>query len=191
MGRCSDARGRLLREGGRLIHARGYEAVSVADICQAAGLQKGSFYHFFPSKRDLVLAVLDEIAAHERTAWQDVLARPRDEQLAFFLRRIETTLTEGAEEAGCVRGCPVGNLAMELSTRDPEVRARIATMLAAWQAQLAEVIVATGLAADHVSALPRAQRLLALIQGALLLAKATNDPGVFSQVAAGETPMWA
>src|SRR5437868_1482843 len=59
MRRLKDARAQLIASAIKLIHARSYGAVSVDDLCAHAGVHKGSFYHFFPSKRDLLLAVLD------------------------------------------------------------------------------------------------------------------------------------
>src|SRR5215207_8099552 len=70
MGRCSDARDRLLATAARLVHERGYTAVSVADICVEAGLKKGSFYHFFPSKHALVLATLERFAEYQESRMQ-------------------------------------------------------------------------------------------------------------------------
>ena len=60
MGRHSDARERLIEAAGELWHTRSYADVGVSEICDHAGVQKGSFYHFFSSKRDLALAVIDE-----------------------------------------------------------------------------------------------------------------------------------
>ncbi|HTO08336.1 MAG TPA: helix-turn-helix domain-containing protein, partial [Myxococcota bacterium] len=59
MGRTSDARERLIDEASRLFHARSYESVGVQELCDAAEVNKGSFYHFFPSKEDLAAAVID------------------------------------------------------------------------------------------------------------------------------------
>ena len=59
MGRRSSARARLAATADNLFRDRGFEAVSVAHLCQDAGVNKGSFYHFFPSKRDLLLEVID------------------------------------------------------------------------------------------------------------------------------------
>ena len=59
MGRTSDARERLIASAIDLIGARSYRAVSVDDLCAHAGVNKGSFYHFFPAKRDLALAAID------------------------------------------------------------------------------------------------------------------------------------
>src|ERR671919_3168620 len=60
MGRTSDARERLVAAAVELFYARGYQGVGIDDLCERAGVRKGSFYYFFPSKRDLVLAALDQ-----------------------------------------------------------------------------------------------------------------------------------
>ena len=59
MGRTSDARERLIEEASRLFHARSYEGVGVQELCDAAEINKGSFYHFFKSKDELAAAVID------------------------------------------------------------------------------------------------------------------------------------
>ena len=55
----ADTQQRILDSARELIYARSYADVGVAAICEHAGVKKGSFYHFFPSKRELTLAVLD------------------------------------------------------------------------------------------------------------------------------------
>ena len=75
MGRTSDARERLIESARELIYARGYNSVGVEEICQHAGVNKGSFYHFYASKRDLVLDVIRaEDADYRRVADQIVQA---------------------------------------------------------------------------------------------------------------------
>ena len=54
MGRTSDARERLIATAIELIRARSYESVGVDALCNHAQVKKGSFYHFFPSKQDLM-----------------------------------------------------------------------------------------------------------------------------------------
>ena len=61
MGRDSDAKERILESARGLIYARSYADVGVQEICNQAKVKKGSFYHFFPSKRDLTLAVLERV----------------------------------------------------------------------------------------------------------------------------------
>jgi len=59
MGRTSTAKARLIATAMEIMYIRGYTAVGVHEICTQAGVHKGSFYHFFPSKQALVLAVID------------------------------------------------------------------------------------------------------------------------------------
>src|SRR3954451_16850535 len=59
MGRVSDAKQRLLQATIELIWQNSYGAVTVDSICERAGVKKGSFYYFFPSKTDLVVAAID------------------------------------------------------------------------------------------------------------------------------------
>ena len=59
MGRPSDARMRLIVATREAIYAHSYEAVSVDELCAAAGVTKSSFYHFFSSKQDLILVALE------------------------------------------------------------------------------------------------------------------------------------
>ena len=66
MGRTSNAKSRLIAMAMALMYVRGYPAVGVHEISTRAGVYKGSFYHFFPSKQALVLAVIDTYGAHIR-----------------------------------------------------------------------------------------------------------------------------
>jgi TetR/AcrR family transcriptional repressor of nem operon len=58
----TDTRSRILATARELFHGHSYANVGIQQICVAAQVQKGSFYHFFPSKRDLALAVIDDMA---------------------------------------------------------------------------------------------------------------------------------
>ena len=69
MGRTSDARERLVAAALELFSERAYSSVGVAEISARAGVQKGSFYYFFPSKEALALAVTDEHWAWQRADW--------------------------------------------------------------------------------------------------------------------------
>ncbi len=179
MGRQSDARDRLLASAHRLFRNRGFEAVGVAELCTEAGVNKGSFYHFFPSKRALLLEVID--GAWDETgllaSWETNVPRRPMDQLRQYLKELFAYHYVDREEHGYVRGSLLGNLALELSARDPEVAAKlnelfsqettIFSSLLSEAADLGEV----SLGNPHLAA----EALVACLQGLVMLAKVRNS----------------
>src|SRR5262245_57710311 len=125
MGRCSDAKDRLIATASRLFLEQGYTAVGVAEICDEAGLKKGSFYHFFETKLDLVLEAIDCYARGYDEAIGRALVRtdkPAREQLVDVLHAVEGMLSVRRCGGGRICGCPIGNLALELAHREEAIR---------------------------------------------------------------------
>lgn len=189
MGRVSDARDRILGAAVQLIHERGYASVSVSDICTQAGLKKGSFYHFFPSKLELVLETVEQFAIHQRQKVATMLSDPGSarEKLAAMFESTATGMAECHRELGSIRGCPIGNLALEMAHREPAIRDKISEIFRQWRAGVESVLQA-GIAAGefHVDE-PQAvaESMIAFVEGSILLAKATNDPTVFDRLSSG------
>ncbi len=183
MGRTSDARERLIDTAVGLIRARSYAAVSVDELCRHAGVRKGSFYHFFPSKRDLALAALE--------AWWENTSRevldpavlpdvPPLERIRRMFERVTGQQTRTQEHSGRILGCPFGNLALELSTQDEAIREKLDEIFARFagyfERNLAEAVERGDVKAIDVPATARA--LLAYLYGSILLAKTSNDAAV-------------
>jgi TetR/AcrR family transcriptional regulator, transcriptional repressor for nem operon len=180
MSRSTDTRARLLASARSLLHARGYAHVGVAEICAHSGVRKGSFYHFFPSKQALTLAMLDA----QFEAFEDRLLIPSFdrrlaplERLGAFVRALHHYQSETLAETGHLLGCPFGNLGLELATRDEPIRIKVESILqrirAYFQAALEEAT-----AEGSVSGMdPRAtaEAMLAYLEGMLLLARTRND----------------
>lgn len=187
MGRCSDAKERLVATAASLFHQRGYTAVSVADICDAADLKKGSFYHFYASKLDLALDAIEQYARGYEALLIGCL-RPGAtamDQIRTMFEALGKTLQQGHNRDGCMRGCPIGNLALEMSDREEAIRRKIAKVFEALTAGV-EGLIRGGVArGEFAVANPRdaAEGLVATIQGAIVLSKTANDPAVFSRVA--------
>src|SRR4249919_1028210 len=113
-----DTRERIVYAALRLFAQKGYASTSVADILQAADVNAGSLYYFFPGKQDVLLAVLDAYlhGIHPmllQPAWKDV-ADPVERVFALLARyRNSLRITD------CTYGCPIGSIALEIHEPDP------------------------------------------------------------------------
>ncbi|HEX3246397.1 MAG TPA: TetR/AcrR family transcriptional regulator [Chloroflexota bacterium] len=182
MGRPSTARERLLESARTLIHSSNYASASVEDLCAAAQVNKGSFYYFFPSKRDLALAVLD-------SQWERARLNVLEPTFACDvgpLERLDRFFERVAEhhDRPIVLGCPFGNLAVELGTLDEPIRDRVRDILEGYRAYFKATIdeaVQTG-AIPPLDSEVTSQALVAYLQGALLLAKTHNDARIIGQL---------
>ena len=188
MGRCSDARERLVSTAAKLFHERGYTAVSVSDICLAAGLKKGSFYHFFESKHALLLETIEGFAEHSRAGMRE-LGRThgsvRDTIVGMFDGMARTYEARRAAGDGRMLGCPIGNLALEMADRDPEIRAKLEGTFREWKQELARMLARAHTEGELDVPDPdaTAESLVALVEGAVLLAKTMADPSVLRRAA--------
>ena len=131
-GRAS-TRDRLIAAATELFWSQGYEATSLADVCQQADANPGSLYYFFPSKEKLLEAVLD----HLEEGIGPGLLEPAWEGVTDPIERIFALL--GAYRRALLAtdltyGCPIGGLALELRDPSDEVRRRIAANFDAWRA---------------------------------------------------------
>jgi len=184
----TDTQQRILDSARELIFARSYADVGVADICEHAGVKKGSFYHFYPSKQALTLAVLDaqfidikEKLIDEAFA-EDLPPLARLERFAELAYRFQKQVSK---ETGQVLGCPFGNLANELSTQDELIRERLQQTFGKLQMLFSGVLQTAqqrGELAAQVDAAATAQAMLAYFEGVLLLAKNQNNPELIRQL---------
>lgn len=187
MGRTSDARDRLLNAACELMLRRGYGALGVAEICAHADVRKGSFYHFFPSKQALTLAAIDAHWARQRADWTAILSAPTPalSRLEKLVQQQVSAQRHARKAGGAVTGCLFGNLALELSNQEQEVRHRLEEI---FDEQIDLVESALRDAAEE-GAIPRpaadrvtARAIVAQIEGMVLLAKLGNDPSVLADL---------
>ncbi len=131
MGRTSDAREKLLAAAVELLWTSSYGAVGVDQICERADVNKGSFYHFFPSKSDLAVAAYEEFWRQHQPVYDAMFSPqvPPLERLGQWCRAIYHGQKERFQRCGFVCGCPYTNIAAELSTQDERIRAKSAELL--------------------------------------------------------------
>ena len=186
---------RLIDSAIELMYARSYADVGVQELCRKAAVQKGSFYHFFPSKQDLALSALDHMF---NTLEESVLipAYHGDLPVLAKIERHFELLFAGScsvhESTGHIRGCFFGNLAVELSTQDEIVRIKVENLIgkiAAYVQGALEDGVAAGELPPDTDVQSAAQSVVAYMEGVLLLAKVKNDPSVIARLAKGATKL--
>jgi TetR/AcrR family transcriptional regulator, transcriptional repressor for nem operon len=126
MKKTCETKEKLLQVGFDLIWDNSYGSVSVDDICKRAGINKGSFYHFFPSKADLVIEAYEEHWKEKRPHMDSMFSPqvPPLERLQNFCRYVYDVQKEKAEEYGHVCGCPFSSMGSEIATQDEKMRTR-------------------------------------------------------------------
>lgn len=177
----TDSRQRIINSARDLIYARSYSDVGVQEICEHAEVKKGSFYHFFPSKRDLTLAVLDQLQIMFR---DEVISKALSKDippLARITRFFDLASDFQAQikaNTGRMYGCPFGNLASELSTRDEPIRIKIDQIFRDTETPFAQTLAEAVNKGDlpDIDTVAAAQSLFAYIEGVMLVAKTRNDP---------------
>ena len=162
----------------RLALAKGFPAATVDEICETAGVTKGSFYHHFEGKDDLGAAALesyfsDVVGAFTGGVWTEV-EDPVDRLQAFMAHAAEVC-------TGPVMtyGCLIGSFALDLAESSPQLRERLSTMFAALRDFVAGVVAAA--AQDRGRAVDAGlygDQFLAIVEGSIVLAKAHADPDV-------------
>ena len=194
MARNSDTQERLIEAASGLWHARSYADVGVNEICEVADVRKGSFYHFFSSKQELAVAVIDR---HWSEAYETVLlpALAAGEtplaQLQQLTIGIAGEVGRLTDEFGLMPGCPFGNLAGELSTIDGPVRERLERLFESQRAVLQDLLdraVAAGELPESTDTDEAARAMLAYIEGVLLMSKNANDASIVAAAAAAGPP---
>lgn len=140
----SDAtRNRLLLAALQLFGLKGYNSTSIADILQAAEAHSGSLYHFFRTKQDLLLGVLELY----RDGIEPMLLAPAWERVSDPIDRVFALLASyrrALQMTDCTYGCPIGSLALELHEPDPPVRELLAINFHGWVRHVRACLDAAG-----------------------------------------------
>lgn len=173
-----DARTRLLEAARDIIRRKGFAATSVDEICAAAGVTKGSFFHHFKSKEELGVTAADFWAettgAFFAAAPYHAPGDPLDRVFAYVAFRRSIIVGDIAEWT-----CLAGTMAEEVYLSSPAIRDACAAAIfghtATLEADIAAAMRERGIAGDGWSAASLARHTQTVLQGAFVLAKAGND----------------
>jgi TetR/AcrR family transcriptional repressor of nem operon len=177
-------RERLLREGVRQLYARGFHGATVDNILDASGVPKGSFYHHFGSKEAFTREVLRrymerQLERIERWARDDELSTPK--ALAGYFGE----MADGFVRSEYQRACLAGKLCAEVAADYDAFRAQLAGDMAGWKGRIVEMLrrgQARGDVRVDRSATELADAVLALIQGAFVVALASREASSLDSV---------
>ena len=163
--------------GMELIALHGYNTTGIDAVLKQAGVPKGSFNHFFGSKEEFGLGVIDHFADHcdekLRTFFDDEEVPPLNRIRNYF----ENGLLDMAENR-FTKGCLIGNLGQELTGQNERFRARIETIFSAWQQRFAACLHEAkqkGQLASEADPAVIAEFILSGWEGAILRAKVMKD----------------
>jgi TetR/AcrR family transcriptional regulator, transcriptional repressor for nem operon len=177
-------RERVIQTALHLFYTEGFHAVGTNQICSEAKVNKSTLYHLFPSKVDMVLAAL-EVYASDITGKFKRIAKSRESAKKKLEQVFETPFHANRDlkdQFGNVKGCFVGNIALELAGKDERVRTYLAHVFQNW-AEAIEPIVRELASNNDVDTLKVSRSIIAYLQGAILLAKAHNDPQAIKEFA--------
>lgn len=148
----------------------------MATILRAAGVNSGSLYHFFPAgKEALLVGVLER---HLDLLDRAILG-PAEEASSDPIERV-FKLLEAYRRAlmvtGCTRGCPVGNLALEVGNRTPEVQSLVGGYFSGWTGRVRRWLDQAGARLPaNLDRSELARLVLAVMEGGVMQARAAGS----------------
>ena len=175
-------RDRLLQSAFREVFRHGFQSAGIDAILASTNVTKGALYYHFESKEALGYAVIEEIIAKLTSDnWLLPLERGKDKNPVDILIGIVRALPNRPRDAQ--RGCPLANLAQEMSLLDEQFRKRLERIFCAWQEGIAMVLrrgQSQGTVRRDLVPQETASFLVAMIEGYFVLAKNAQDTKVLS-----------
>lgn len=176
------ARRRLLEAARTLMLSRGYAATSVDDVCRAAKLTKGSFFHYFKSKEELAGVLLHDFCTQAAERFAGILGGETDplKRVYLYVDGVAKLSREPALRDGCLLGC----FCQELCDTSPRMKKACCDGVGSWEDWLAsELAAAKKKYAPRAKFDPRglASHFISVLEGALLVRKARGGQKVVDE----------
>jgi len=179
MAETPDTRTVILDIAEAMLRERGFPAFSYQDIADRVGIRKASVYYHFPSKEGLGMALVERFEARLKALGQGVADASPVEKFELYFRSTRRVLEEGDKI------CAFGILSAEINALPPEMRVLVARMMTKelrWLERVLEEGQASGYFEANATVEEQASVISASLQGALQVARATQDPERFHAV---------
>jgi AcrR family transcriptional regulator len=171
----------LLQAAFREVYRSGFQSAGLDGILAAAGVTKGALYHHFGSKEALGYAIVEEIIAPDsRGQWLSPLENCED-PVEVLISSVQALSVHPEAVRG---GCPLINLAQEMSPLDAGFRQRLATIFRDWQDGVAAALrdgQNHGKVRRDLEPAQAAGLLIAMVEGYGMLAKNAQDAKVMEE----------
>ena len=176
----NDSRNRLIQTASELIWRHSYHHTTVDEICKAAGLHKGSFYHFFSSKTDLAIVAIENFYSVSQEMFENVFSSKKHpvmrindlcDTAIMFQKKV-------LNEYGHVCGCPFISLGVEVTGTDEKIRTVIVQQIEnhlSYYKILLEDLISMNLITPDISVDKLAYQIYSFILGQLTIARIENS----------------
>jgi TetR/AcrR family transcriptional regulator, transcriptional repressor for nem operon len=174
-------RERLLQAAFREVYRYGFQSAGLDTILAATNVTKGALYYHFESKEALGYAIIEEIVAKLASdRWMLPLQRSKDKDPIDALIGVVQAIPHRPRDVKC--GCPLANLAQEMSQLDEQFRRRLERIFRAWQKGIATTLrrgQSQGTVRGDLVPEETASFLIAMVEGYEVLAKNAQDAKVW------------
>ena len=179
-------REKIMAAAGNEIYRVGFQATSIGEILRKLKISKGCFYHHFPTKQELGYAVLEEsFSKLQVEIWEPAL---RSEDPLAAIIEMFSNLDKKLDYEKIKHGCPINNLAQEMSPIDEGFRKRVEKIYRTWRKRLTEALLRAQkerYMRKDVDASEVATLIMAVTQGAIGIAKNAQRPAIFTDFTRG------
>ena len=184
-----ETRARILQVAMEEIHIHGFQGVSINKIVEKAGVTKGALFHHFKGKNELGYAVVDEIISKEiHEFWIKPMSNSVDpvKDLKKILFDAKDEFMTNPEMLR--KGCPLSNLAHEMSPLDAIFREKIEYQFSRWRGVIQKAFEAgktAGTVKDNVDADVAAVFIVSALEGLISTCKSSHDMELAAKVMQG------
>lgn len=183
---AEETRNKIIQAASDEIYRNGFQATTISEIIELADVSKGCFYHHFPTKQVLGYTVLEEcFLKNALERWQPAL--DQEDALSAIIKMF-SAMVASVDAEQIKLGCPINNLAQEMSPVDEGFRKRIQTIYQTWQQEMTTSLMKCqkqGFMTKNACAEDVAMLIIAAFQGATGVAKNSQEPKVFANYTRG------
>ncbi|MEH6475850.1 MAG: TetR/AcrR family transcriptional regulator [Sneathiella sp.] len=182
-----DTKDQLIRQGTAILTEKGFSSTGIGEILRDINIPKGSFYHYFSSKDEFGLAVVENFGAffaRKLDKWLLNTDRTPLDRLEDFIEDAK----DGMRRYEFRRGCLIGNLGQELGSLSEDFREPLETIFLDWQGRVARCLDEAK-ASGHIPTVLNTEEMAAFFwigwEGAILrskLVKSTDPLDLFASV---------